>query len=51
VDGIPFRIIGTTASPVFVPDVGRAVGDFVASPDAAAKAAGALKGLFGVKKR
>ena len=50
-DGIPFRITGTTANPVFVPDVGRAVGDLAASPGAALKAAGALGGLFGVKKR
>jgi AsmA protein len=48
---IPFRIKGTTTNPVFVPDVGRAVGDLVASPDAAMKAAGALGGLFGGKKR
>jgi len=50
-DGIPFRIRGTTANPVFVPDVGRAVGDLVASPDALGKAAGALGGLLGVRKR
>lgn len=49
-DGIPFRITGTTANPVFVPDVGGAVRDLVASPNAALKAAGALGGLFGVKK-
>ena len=50
-DGIPFRISGTTANPVFVPDVGRGVGDLIASPDAAGKAAGAVLGLFGVRKR
>jgi AsmA protein len=50
-DGIPFRIGGTTTNPVFVPDVGRAVGDLVASPAAAEKAAGALGGLLGVGKR
>jgi AsmA protein len=50
-DGIPFRIRGTTANPVFVPDVGRGVGDFIAGPDAAAKAAGALGKLLGVGKR
>jgi AsmA protein len=50
-DGIPFHITGTTANPVFVPDVGRAVGNLIASPDAVRKAAGALSGLFGGKKR
>jgi AsmA protein len=50
-NGIPFRIMGTMANPIFVPDVGRAVGDFIASPDAAAKAAGVLGGLFGRSKR
>jgi AsmA protein len=50
-DGIPFRISGTTANPVFVPDVGRAVGDLVASPDAMGKAAGALGRLLGGRKR
>jgi AsmA protein len=50
-DGIPFHIRGTTANPVFVPDVGRAVGDLVASPDAAGKAADALGRLLGVRKR
>jgi AsmA protein len=48
-NGIPFRITGTTANPVFVPDVGRAAGEFIASPAAAEKAVGALGGLFGVK--
>ena len=48
--GIPFRIIGTTANPVFVPDVGRAAGDLIASPDAAAKAADVLGRLFGGRK-
>jgi AsmA protein len=50
-NGIPFRIRGTTTNPVFMPDVGRTVGDFVASPDAAKEAAGALGRLFGVRKR
>jgi AsmA protein len=49
-NGIPFRISGTTTNPVFVPDVGRAVGDLVASPDAAGKAAAALGGLFSGKR-
>jgi AsmA protein len=49
--GIPFRIVGTTTTPLFVPDVGRAVGDFVSSPGALEKATSALGGLFGRKKR
>jgi AsmA protein len=49
--GIPFRIMGTTANPVFVPDVGRAAGDLIASPGAARKAIDVLGGLFGVRKR
>jgi AsmA protein len=49
--GIPFRVTGTAANPVFVPDIGRAVGDYIASPEAAAKAAGVLGGLFGRSKR
>jgi AsmA protein len=54
-NGVPFRIQGTTASPLFVPDVGRAVGDAVQGllkdPESAKKAASALGGLFGGKKR
>lgn len=50
-NGIPFRIQGTTANPIFVPDVGRAVGDLVRDPETAKKAATALGGLFGGKKR
>jgi hypothetical protein len=54
-NGIPFRIEGTTANPIFVPDVGRAVGDAVAGlvsdPESAKKAVSALGGLFGGKKR
>ena len=49
--GIPFRIQGTTANPIFVPDVGRAVGDLVKSPETAKKAATLLGGLLGGKKR
>jgi AsmA protein len=53
-NGVPFRIQGTTANPIFVPDVGRAVtdavGGLVKDPEAAKKAAGALGGLFGRKK-
>jgi hypothetical protein len=50
-DGIPFHITGTMASPVFVPDVGRAVGDLVTSPDAAKKAADVLGGLLAGRKQ
>jgi len=50
-NGIPFRIQGTMANPVFVPDVGRAVGDLVKDPETAKKAATVLGGLFGGKKR
>ena len=50
-NGIPFRIQGTMANPVFVPDVGRAVGDLVRDPETAKKAATVLGGLFGGKKR
>jgi len=53
--GLPFRIQGTTANPIFVPDVGRAVGDavggLVKDPESAKKAVKALGGLFGGKKR
>jgi AsmA protein len=54
-NGIPFRIQGTMANPIFVPDVGRAVSDavggLVRDPESAKKAAGVLGGLFGGKKR
>jgi len=43
--------VNKKTNPVFVPDVGRAVGDLVASPDAASKAAGALGGLLRGRKR
>lgn len=54
-NGIPFHIRGTTANPIFVPDVGRAAGDavqgLVKNPESAKKAASALGGLFGRKKQ
>jgi hypothetical protein len=50
-NGIPFRVQGTSASPVFVPDVGRAVSDLAKDPETAKKALSALGGLFGGKKR
>jgi AsmA protein len=49
-DGIPFRIRGTTTNPVFEPDLSRAAGALLTSPDAAGKAVGALRGLLGVKR-
>jgi AsmA protein len=45
-NGIPFRIQGTTSSPVFVPDVGGAVTNAIKSPETAKKAADALRGFF-----
>jgi AsmA protein len=54
-NGIPFHIQGTTANPIFVPDVGRAAGDavkgLVKDPESAKKAASAFGGLFGRKKQ
>jgi AsmA protein len=49
-DGVPFKITGTTASPVFVPDVRRAAAEAI-KKDAAPKAAGFLRSLFGKKKQ
>jgi AsmA protein len=49
-NGIPFRIGGTTANPVFVPDVSGAVASVVKSPASATAAAGLLGGLFSKKK-
>jgi AsmA protein len=51
VRGVPFRIQGTTANPVFVPDVSAAVGNILKNPESAAGAAKALGGLFGKKKK
>jgi AsmA protein len=48
VRGVPFKIQGTTANPVFVPDVSAAVGNILKSPDSAIKTLG---GLFGKKKK
>jgi AsmA protein len=48
-NGIPFRIEGTMTSPVFVPDVSRAVSGLVKNPETAKKAVSALGGLFGRK--
>jgi AsmA protein len=50
-NGIPIRIQGTSSSPIFGPDVGRAVSGVISSPQTAGKAAGgALRDLFGRKK-
>jgi AsmA protein len=49
--GIPFKIQGTTTNPIFVPDVGRAVGDLVKDPETTKKAISALGGLLGGRKR
>jgi AsmA protein len=49
--GIPFRIVGTTTDPIFVPDLERAAGDLVASPATAATVVDMIGGLFGVRKR
>src|SRR5207237_410858 len=38
-NGVPFRIQGTTSNPTFAPDMGRAVGSVVRSPQTAGKAA------------
>jgi len=46
--GVPFRIEGTTSSPIFIPDVVGAVGSTVVSP--AEGVGGILGGFFGKKK-
>ena len=53
--GIPFKITGTTAHPVFVPDVAGALKNVVkggagSSKNAASAASGIIGGLFGKKK-
>jgi hypothetical protein len=45
--GMPFRITGTTASPVFVPDVGRVASNAIKDPGTIAKATGFMRSLFG----
>jgi AsmA protein len=59
--GIPFKIEGTTANPIFIPDVAGMAGGFAkgqlgnitsgASGTPADQATGALGGLFGSKKK
>jgi AsmA protein len=53
--GIPFKVEGTTANPIFLPDIGGMVGNAAKNPVGvagapAAAATGAVKGLFGKKK-
>jgi hypothetical protein len=48
-NGIPFVIQGTTASPVFLPDVGGMMGSTVQAP--AQGIGGILGGIFGKKKK
>ena len=48
-NGIPFLVQGTTASPVFLPDVGGMMGSTVQAP--AQGIGGILGGIFGKKKK
>ena len=50
-NGIPFKIVGTTANPVFVPDVAGVIRNAVTTPDAANGSGGFLGGLLGRFKR
>ena len=45
---LPFLIQGTTANPIFIPNVGKAIGNTVTAP--AQGVGGILGGLFGKKK-
>jgi AsmA protein len=49
-NGIPFRIAGTTANPVFMPDVSGVVDDVVKNPGSAPAAADFLGGLLSKKR-
>jgi AsmA protein len=49
-NGIPFRIQGTTANPVFVPDARRAATNVLKSEETKKKATELLSGLFRKKK-
>jgi AsmA protein len=49
-NSIPFLVQGTTASPVFKPDLGGALTSLVRNPDAAKKAASTLGDLFRKKR-
>lgn len=46
---IPFTIQGTTANPIFIPDVGKALGNSVTAP--AQGVGGLFNGLFGHKQQ
>ena len=46
---LPFMIKGTTSNPIFVPDVGKAIGNSVTAP--AQGVGGLLNGLFGKKNK
>jgi hypothetical protein len=48
-NGIPFLIQGTTANPVFLPDVGGMMGQTIQAP--AQGMGGIFGGLFGKKKK
>jgi AsmA protein len=53
--GIPFKIEGTTANPIFLPDIGGMMGNVAKNPagpltSPATGATDAVKGLFGKKK-
>ncbi len=55
-NGVPFRVIGTTKDPIFLPDVagmagGMAKGVVSAPKNAAGAATGLVGGLFGKKKK
>jgi AsmA protein len=48
---VPFRITGTTESPVFVPDVARAASDAIKNPGTVSKATGFMRSLFDRNKK
>jgi AsmA protein len=50
-NGIPFHVEGTTAAPVFTPDIARAAAGAVTSPGTASAVGGLMRKLFGKKKR
>ncbi|MBZ5558946.1 MAG: AsmA family protein [Acidobacteriia bacterium] len=48
-NGIPFKIVGTTANPVFAPDAGAMVDSVIKNPDTLKNAVGFVEGL--IKKK